>query len=223
MALATESTTADAPTQDQDSSARLREKLIDYLQDAHALEDNVLRMLDSMISLTADAEVLTRLRMHRLETVRHARLVRERLEAHGAAPSVAAEVPAVAGAWVKGLGDMLRADKPGKNARDAYITEHVEIAAYSLLERLAVRAGDLETVRTARFIRSEEEQMADWIADHWDLFIDLTLGADGIVAPGARGDGAGRDMMSRLAPFGGVAAACAAGFAAGLLLGGSRR
>src|SRR5262249_40881406 len=64
--------------------------------------------------------------------------------------------------------------------RDAYITEHVEIAAYALLEELAKRAGDLETARVARFIRDDEEEMARWIAARWDRFIDLSLAETGL-------------------------------------------
>jgi ferritin-like metal-binding protein YciE len=153
----------------------LEEKVIDYLQDAHAMEANVLRMLDSMISTTSDPEVLHQLKRHRMDTERHGRMLQERLEALGSGPSFTAEAPAILGAWLKGLADKVRTDKPGKNARDGYITEHVEIAAYSLLEQLADRAGDLETARVARFIRDDEVGMARWIADRWGRFIDLTL------------------------------------------------
>ena len=153
----------------------LREKLVDYIQDAHAMEQNVLRMLDSMIATTTDQETVARLQQHRGETERHEQLLRGRLEALGVGASPVAEATAVAGAMVKGIGDRVRADKPGKNARDGYITEHTEIAAYELLERLANRAGDPETAQVARMIRQDEEAMAQWIAARWDKFIDLTL------------------------------------------------
>jgi ferritin-like metal-binding protein YciE len=155
-------------------------KLIGYLHDAHAMEQGVLRMLDGMIAQTRDAEVLTQLRIHRQQTERHERLLRERLEALGSSPSAVHDVTAITAAWMKGFMDMMRSDKPGKNARDAYVTEHVEIAAYALLERLAERAGDLETARLARDLGADERDMADWIENHWDRFIDQTLQEDGI-------------------------------------------
>jgi ferritin-like metal-binding protein YciE len=161
----------------------LQEKVIDYLQDAHAMEDGILPVLDSMLATTTDPEVLRRLRRHRLDTERHAKMLRQRLEALGAGPSPTAEAPAVAGAWLKGLLDMVRSEKPGKNARDGYVTEQTEIAAYSLLEQLALRAGDVETARIASFIRDDEEEMARWIAGRWGKFVDATLEADGIPLP----------------------------------------
>src|SRR5262249_40029468 len=147
---------------------------------------NVLRMLDSMISTTNDPEVLQELKRHRMDTERHGKMIRERLEALGHGVSLTEEVPAVLGAWLKGLADRLRADKPGKNARDGFVTEHLEIAAYCLLEHLAERAGDLETARMARFIRDDEEQMARWLAVRWGKFIDLTLEEAGLDTPAHR-------------------------------------
>jgi ferritin-like metal-binding protein YciE len=43
---------------------KLREKLADYVADAHAMEQSVLRSLDSMISTTDDPEVRSMLEHH---------------------------------------------------------------------------------------------------------------------------------------------------------------
>jgi ferritin-like metal-binding protein YciE len=160
----------------------LREKLVDYIQDAQAMEQSVLRMLDSMISTTDDPEIREMLEHHKGETEEHERRLRERLEALGADTSTTKEAGAVGAALLKGVGDMARSDKPGKNARDGFMTEHMEIASYQLLERLAVRAGDQETAEVARRNRSDEEAMAQKIDANWDRFLELTLAEAGIQA-----------------------------------------
>jgi ferritin-like metal-binding protein YciE len=161
---------------------KLREKLVDYIEDAHAMEQSVSRSLDSMISTTDDPEIRSMLEHHKEETERHERLLRERLDALGAGTSTRKEAQTVAGALLKGIGDVARTDKPGKNARDAYVTEHMEIAAYQLLERLAVRAGDQETAEVARRNRADDEAMAQKIDSNWEKFLDLTLEEAGIQA-----------------------------------------
>jgi ferritin-like metal-binding protein YciE len=60
---------------------KLQQKLVDYVQDAHAMEQNVSTMLDSMISTTDDPEIKEMLRHHKQETEEHERRLRERLDA----------------------------------------------------------------------------------------------------------------------------------------------
>jgi len=159
---------------------KLQQKLVDYIEDAHALEQNVSRMLDSMISTTKDPKIEEMLRHHKEETERQEQRLRERLDALGAGTSTRKQAQTIAAALMKGAADQVRGDQAGKNARDGYTTEHMEIAAYQLLERLAERAGDTETAEVARQNRAEEEEMARKIDANWDRFLDLTLAENDI-------------------------------------------
>ena len=51
-------------------------------------------------------------------------------------------------------------DTPGKLVAHAYSYEHLELASYELLLRVAERAGDQQTAEIARTIRDEECAMA---------------------------------------------------------------
>ena len=161
---------------------KLNKKLIEYVQNVHAMEQNVLLMLDSMIVTTRDEEIVETLRQHKAETRRQERRLHERLKALGGFGLMSAgkDIAAIAAAQAKGVADLWRTDKAARNARDAFVTEHLEIAAYELLERLAERAGDPETAEVARTNRAEEEAMAQRIASKWDRFLDLTLAEEGI-------------------------------------------
>lgn len=158
----------------------LKAQLVKHIDEALAMEQSVLRVLDSMIAATADAEIAEDLRRHRVETEQQSERLRRRLEAHGASPSVVREAGGMLGALMKGVLDLARGEKAGRNARDGYATEHMEIAAYQLLERVAVHAGDAETAEVARRNRAEEEAMATKLDARWDRFVELSLREQGI-------------------------------------------
>jgi ferritin-like metal-binding protein YciE len=158
----------------------VKDQLIKQIDEAHAMEQNVLRMLDGMISTTDDPEILQELEHHKMETEGHAQRMRSRLEAHGAAPSTVRQLTGIVGALAKMPLDILRAEKAGRNARDGYTTEHMEIAAYELLKRVAQHADDEETVTACTEIIAEERAMAETIAQNWDKFTALSLREEGI-------------------------------------------
>ncbi|HWG55332.1 MAG TPA: DUF892 family protein [Gaiellaceae bacterium] len=155
-------------------------QLIKHIDEAIAMEENVKRMLDSMINTMDDPQIIDILEHHKMETEQQSQRLRRRLEAHGASPSMVREAGGILGALAKMPLDAVRGDKAGRNARDAYATEHMEIASYQLLERVAKRAGDEETAQVARENRGEEESMARKLEEHWDTFAELSLRADGV-------------------------------------------
>ena len=158
----------------------LNDQLVKHIDEAIAMEENVKRMLDGMIQTTDDPQVLDLLEHHKLETEQHSRRLRQRLEAHGATPSMVREATGILGALAKLPLDLVRGEKAGRNARDGYATEHMEIAAYQLLERVATRAGDEETAEVARENRADEEAMARKLDEHWDTFAELSLREEGV-------------------------------------------
>jgi ferritin-like metal-binding protein YciE len=153
----------------------VNEQLVKHIDEAYAMEQNVLRMLDGMISTTDDPDIVRELEHHKIQSEGHAERMKQRLQAHDATPSMVKEVGGILGALAKMPLDMIRGEKAGRNARDGYATEHMEIASYELLARIADRAGDEETATAAREIIEEEREMARTIEQNWDRFVQLSL------------------------------------------------
>ena len=158
----------------------IQTQLVNHIDEAHALEQTVLRMLDGLIESAEDPEIVDRLEHHKLETQQHESLMRGRLEAHGATPSMVKQAAGMLEALMKMPLDLVRGERTGRSARDAYTTEHLEIAAYELLRRVADRAGDEETSRACLDILEQERAMAQFIEENWDRFAEQSLREAGI-------------------------------------------
>src|SRR5207248_5991859 len=125
--------------------------------------------------IAGDPEIAAAFEQHLAETEEHERLVRERLEALGGSKNM---VKAVADA-VTGAGFALFAkfqpDTPGKLVAHAFSYEHMELAAYDLLARVAERAGDPETAQMARRIEEQERAMAERLSGLFDRAVEASL------------------------------------------------
>lgn len=146
-----------------------KDKVIQQLDEIHALELALVQTLTAHIAMTPRGDHRNVLERHLGETRRQAERIRSRLRALGAKRSPLALaygiVQTVAGQGVsaaKAPVDMLRgtsgAEKLLKNAKDEIASEALEIASYDALEALAEQAGDQPTVRLAREHREQEER-----------------------------------------------------------------
>jgi ferritin-like metal-binding protein YciE len=157
----------------------LDEQLTKYLTDAHAMEVQAIAQMRAAPDLAGDPGLERAFRAHLTESERHEALVRERLEARDAKPSRLEDL--LGGLSGKGFVLFARSqpDTPGKLATHAFSYEHLELATYDLLERVAERAGDAQTAEAARTIRADEDAMSRRIADHWEAAVEAALQAKG--------------------------------------------
>jgi ferritin-like metal-binding protein YciE len=163
------------------SRSPFEDQLVSYIEDAHALEKMMDIALAAMMDSAPDMpEFQEPLGHHREETKQHIARLESRLEAYGESPAKTKDAAMMFGALGLGALNKVRTDTAGKVARDGYAAEHLEIAAYELLERVAVRAGDEETAEVARLNRADEEAMAKKLADSWDLALDLSFKQEGL-------------------------------------------
>jgi ferritin-like metal-binding protein YciE len=144
----------------------LGEQLDKYLADAHAIEEQAHQLLSKGPELAGDPELARAFEEHLTETDGHRRGVEERLVARGEAPSKLKDAAMRIGALNWGMFFQAQPDTPAKLAAFAYAFEHLEIAAYELLSRVARRAGDEETEQLAGRILTEERAAAERI---WTL------------------------------------------------------
>src|SRR3954469_15761437 len=171
--------------EDPDAFKAGRGMLIQYLDEARATEDALVRTLQAHVALTPRGAYRDLLEHHLEETRGHSRAVGRRLSALGASGSLigatiglAESVVGQALALAKGPLDVLRGhggeEKLLKNAKDECATEALEIATYDAIETLARELGDSATAELAARHRADEERM---LAGLRELIPSLTRAA----------------------------------------------
>ena len=165
------------------------QKVVQYLNEAHASESGLVRVLQSQIAMTPRGSYRSALEKHLDETRGHAERLQARLRELGDGTSVlqagiglAETVAAQALALGKTPLDLLRGsggeEKVLKNAKDACATEALEIATYTAIERLAAAVSDDETARLASSIRADEERMLQRILNEIPKLTEAVVRAD---------------------------------------------
>ena len=159
--------------------ATLQEQIVKYLTDAHGLEEQSLRSLQASAKSADDAALKAVFEQHLAETRRQQERIAERLRALGGEPSTVKDTGNALISFGKGVVDTLRKDNAGKNLRDAYIGEAVEIISYQLLIATAKRGDDHETVALAESILAEERAAQEKLTDLIDHAVEVSLEVEG--------------------------------------------
>jgi ferritin-like metal-binding protein YciE len=153
----------------------LAEQLTKHLTDVHSIEMQAIAQLQLAPRVAGDADLARAFAEHLRETEDQERLVHEQLERRGAKPSAVKDAAGRVGGWGMILFARVNPDSPGKLAMHAYSYEHMELAAYELLRRIAEHAGEEPVRDMAARIGAQERAMADRIAARWDRAVDASL------------------------------------------------
>jgi ferritin-like metal-binding protein YciE len=189
------------------------QKIVQYLNEAHGMEQAMVRVLQSQIAMTPRGSYRNSLESHLQETYDHAERVQRRLSQLGEGRNplqlgmgLVQSVLGQALALGKTPFDLVRGsgknEKVLKNAKDACATEALEIATYIAIEHLAESLGDRETAALAASIRVDEQRMLDRVIEELPRLTERVLAE----VPGAPRRTASRAGSTRAARKGTKAA-----------------
>lgn len=147
-----------------DGKVDLAAQLERCMADVHAIEKQGLQLLEMGPRVIEDEALKRFFAAHLRESEEHEAMIRERIEARGAKPARArGAVLRLTGMQV-GAFFAAQPDTTEKLVGFVAAFEHLEIAAYELLERAARRAGDHKVTGVAERILAEERAAVDALA-----------------------------------------------------------
>lgn len=157
----------------------LRENLIDWLRDAHAMEQQAEHMLKAQASrIEHYPQLKARIEQHLDETLGQQKLIESCLARYDAKPSMTKDVMGKMMAFGQAVGGSLNSDEVIKGAIAGYVFENLEIATYTTLRTAALAEGDAETVRAVDDILPQEQAMAEWLLTHLSKLTDDFVARD---------------------------------------------
>jgi ferritin-like metal-binding protein YciE len=147
--------------------ATVQDNLLDWLRDAHAMEQQAENMLEAQVErLENYPQLRTRIQQHLEETHQQRAQLETCLQRLGSSPSTLKDISAKVMAFGQGMAGMVMSDEVVKGAMSGYVFENMEIAAYTVLIEAARVAGDAETQRVCESILQQEVAMSDWLRGH---------------------------------------------------------
>jgi len=144
-----------------------REWMIQWLRDAHAMEQQAETMLTGQLNrLENYPELRERIRLHLEETRSQSQRLQQCLERLGEDTSTLKDAAGKLMATAQSLSGIFAGDEVMKGSLASYTFEHMEIASYRMLIAAASAVGDTQIANACRENLREEEAMAKWLSDH---------------------------------------------------------
>jgi ferritin-like metal-binding protein YciE len=141
--------------------------LLDWLRDAHAMEQQAEKMLKAQSDrLEHYPDLKARIDQHIEETLGQQKLIDECLSRIGGSSSTIKDMTGKLMAFGQAIGGSMMSDEVVKGAMAGYVVENMEIATYTVLIAAAEAAGDAQTKAACEKILPQEQAMAKWLLDH---------------------------------------------------------
>lgn len=147
--------------------ADLHDNYLDWLRDAHAMEEQAESMLKGMAGrLEHYPDLRARIQQHIEETIEQQRLVQSVIKRYDSSNSAFKDMAGKMAAMGQAVGGMLASDEVIKGGISGYAFENFEIASYTALIAAAQAVGDTEGQRIFTQILEQEKAMAAWLLEH---------------------------------------------------------
>lgn len=153
-----------------------RDILIAWLNDAYAMENNLIEVLEHQVKDAKDhPNVAGKLQQHLEQTRHHADLVKDCVESLGGSTSSLKSGMANIMGKVQALSTGAAEDEMVKNALQDYGAECFEVASYTALIAAADNLGEARVSSVCQEILAEDRAMAQWIEQNLPLLVQETM------------------------------------------------
>jgi len=148
-------------------TAPKKDNLIDWLRDAHGMEEQAEKMLSAQSArLEHYPPLRQRIEQHIKETQEQRQVIESCLSRLGSRPSTLKDMGGKLMALGQAIGGAPMSDEVIKGAISGYVFENIEIATYTVIIAAAADIGDSETQQACERILEQEKAMAAWLLDN---------------------------------------------------------
>jgi ferritin-like metal-binding protein YciE len=147
--------------------ARIEERLLQWLRDAHAMEGQSEQILSGLAGrIKSYPQLKQKIEDHERQTRDQTLRIQGCIERLGGDTSLLKDAAAKFIAVGQGFSGLFVGDEVIKGSLACYTFEHMEIASYEILIAAAEEFGDPKTVKVCEAILAEEEEMAEWLLEN---------------------------------------------------------
>lgn len=156
-----------------------RDRLVQWLRDAHAVEKQAESLLESKLDrIEHFPELAQRIAQHLEETRSQWVRLEACLRRYDESPSTLKDLASKFSALIHSIGTAGMSDEIVKAVGLLYAFKHMEVASYGNLVLAARAVGDAETEQVCLSILDEEIAMATWLANNQKMITDRFLALD---------------------------------------------
>jgi ferritin-like metal-binding protein YciE len=145
----------------------IKEHLLDWLRDAHAMELKAVEMLEKQADrIEGYPDIQRQLSQHAKESQIQATRIKDCINRLDSTHSTAKDIMGKAMGTMAAITSSMASDEIVKNAIANFAFENFEIACYRSLIDAAGLAGEYDIVEACKENLREEEDMAAWLSNH---------------------------------------------------------